>query len=121
MPRHSLAVVISDLLSPEGAIGGLDALRSRIGDVTVVHVVSPEELEPHLSGEVELIDAESGATLELGLSLDTLAAYRSRFDAWLDARAEQCQQRGMRYMRVRTDRPLASLVMDDLRRAGLLR
>lgn len=120
-PRNSLAVVISDLLSPEGAVNGLDALRSRMGDVAIVHVVSPEELEPEVSGEVELIDAESGDTLELGVSLDTLATYRARLHTWLDSRADDCQRRGMRYVRVQTDQPLANLVMGDLRRGGLLR
>jgi uncharacterized protein (DUF58 family) len=121
VPRGSLAVVVSDLLTPDGAAGGFDALRARVADVAVVHLVSPEELEPRLSGEVELIDQETGATLELGVSLDTLAAYRARLQAWLDARADDCRRRGMRYIRARTDRPLASLVMDDLRSGGLLR
>jgi uncharacterized protein (DUF58 family) len=121
VPRGSLAVVISDLLTPDGAAGGLDTLRARVGDVSVIHLVSPEELEPRLSGEVELVDEETGASLELGVSLDTLAAYRARLQNWLDARADDCHRRGMRYIRVRTDRPLANLVMDDLRRGGLLR
>jgi uncharacterized protein (DUF58 family) len=117
----TLAVVISDLLSPDGAASGLDSLRARLGDVAVVHIVSPQELDPSVSGEVELIDAESGRALELGVSLDTLAAYRTRFNAWLDARADECLRRGLRYIRVRTDRPLASIVLDDLRRGGLLK
>ena len=121
VPRSSLAVVVSDLLAPDGPAAGLDAIRARIADVAVIHLVSPEELEPRLSGEVELVDEETGATLELGVSMDTLAAYRARLQAWLDARTDDCHRRGMRYIRARTDRPLASLVMDDLRRGGLLR
>jgi hypothetical protein len=119
--RNSLAVVVSDLLTPDGAAAGLDALRARVADVAVVHVVSPIELDPRLAGEVELVDAESGETLELGVSADTLAAYRTRYQGWLDGRAADCQSRGMRYVRVRTDRPLASIVLDDLRRGALLR
>jgi uncharacterized protein (DUF58 family) len=125
IPRHSgpnsLAVVVSDLLSPEGAASGLDALAARVADVAVVHVVAPQELDPSMSGEVELIDAESGATLELGISLETLAVYRARYEAWLEARATDCRQRGLRYVRVATDRPLAGIVLDDLRRGGVLR
>jgi uncharacterized protein (DUF58 family) len=116
-----LVVIVSDLLSPDGAARGLESLQVRQADVAVVHVVSPDELEPRLTGELSLVDAESGETLELGVSLETLAAYRSRFKAWLDARASDCRTRGMRYARVRTDRPLSAVVLDDLRRAGLLR
>jgi hypothetical protein len=117
-----LVVVVSDLLSPEGAASGLESLRTaRNADVCVLHVVSPDELNPRFSGEMELIDAETDQTLELGVSLDTLAAYRARFRTWLEDRENECRSRGIRYLRVHTDRPLESIVLDDLRRVGVLR
>jgi uncharacterized protein (DUF58 family) len=119
--RSSLAVVVSDLLTPDGAAAGLDELRARLGDVAVVHVVSREELEPQLSGEVELVDSETGASLELGVSAQTLAAYREKLRRWLEVTEQSCLRRGVRYMRVRTDQPLTGIVLDDLRRGGLLR
>jgi uncharacterized protein (DUF58 family) len=122
--RHSavpLVVVVSDLLTPRGAARGLESLQVRQADTVVIHVVSPEELDPRLSGEVELIDAESDEMLELGVSLETLAAYRARFANWLEERAAECRTRGIRYARVRTDRPIAEVVLDDLRRAGILK
>jgi uncharacterized protein (DUF58 family) len=116
-----LVVIVSDLLTPNGVGSGLEALQARLADLNVVHVVSPEELDPQVSGEVELLDSESGEALELGVSQETLAAYRTRFNAWLEERAAECRRRGIRYVQVRTDRPLASVILDDLRRAGLLR
>jgi uncharacterized protein (DUF58 family) len=119
--RQTLAVFVSDLLTPTGVAGGLQALQAHQADVAVIHVVSPDELDPRLSGEVELVDAETSGVLELGVSLETLAAYRARFAAWLDERAAECRTRGVRYARVRTDRPLNVVVLDDLRQAGMLR
>jgi hypothetical protein len=78
-------------------------------------------MEPRLSGEMELVDAETNEVLELGVSLETLAAYRARFAAWLDEQETECRGQGVRYVRVRTDRPLTSVVLDDLRRGGVLR
>jgi uncharacterized protein (DUF58 family) len=119
--RQPLVVLVSDLLSPVGLSVGLDALQSRQADVVVLHVVSPEEMDPALSGELELVDAETSQTLQLGVSLETLAAYRARFARWLAECEAECMQHGMRYARVSTDRPLASVILDDLRRAGVLR
>ena len=116
-----LVIIVSDLLTAAGVADGLDELQARRADVAVIHVVSPEEIDPTLSGELQLLDSESGSAMELGVSLETLAAYRSRFANWLDERAGECRARGIRYVRVRTDRPLASVLLDDLRRGGLLR
>jgi uncharacterized protein (DUF58 family) len=119
--RQPLVVVVSDLLTPAGAAAGLEALQQQQADVVVVHVVSPDELKPSFSGDAELVDAETGAVLDIGVSLETLAAYRTRFAAWLAERGADCTTRGIRYVRTATDRPLAAIMLDDLRQARVLK
>jgi uncharacterized protein (DUF58 family) len=119
--RQPLVVVVSDLLTPTGVALGLDALHARQTDLVVLQVMSPDEVNPRLTGEVELIDAETNEVLEVGVSLATLSAYRARVATWLDEREAECITRGIRYARLMTDRPLASVVLDDLRAAGVLR
>jgi hypothetical protein len=119
--RQPLVVVVSDLLSPAGAAAGLEALQANQADVVVLHIVSPDELDPSWSGEAELVDAETGEVLDIGISLDTLAAYRARFAAWLADREAECVTRGIRYARIRTDRPVATIMLDDLRQARVLK
>jgi uncharacterized protein (DUF58 family) len=118
---NSLVILVSDLLTPDGLAAGLDAVRARVADAAILHVLSPDEQAPELSGELELVDAETGRTLELGVSQATLQAYRQQFADWLDAREAECRRRGLRYIRVRTDRPVNEVVLDDLRRGGLVR
>jgi hypothetical protein len=116
---QALVVVVSDLLVPDGVAASLDALLGC--DVVVLHVVAPEELEPALTGEAELVDAETGEVMQIGASLETLSAYRTAFAEWLDGQRSECERRGMRYVRVRSDRPLEQVVLEDLREAGVLR
>jgi len=73
------------------------------------------------TSELELIDAETNKVLEVGVSLATLSAYRPRFATWLDEREAECHARGVRYARLMTDRDLASVMLDDLRSAAVLR
>jgi len=116
-----LVVLVSDLLTPDGMAGGLDTLLGQRADVVVLHVYSPDEQDPSLAGEIELLDAESGDILELGASLATLDAYRARYRTWQDEQAAACTSRGLRYVRLSTERPLTSVVLDDLRSAQVLR
>jgi uncharacterized protein (DUF58 family) len=116
-----LVVLVSDLLAPSGMAAGLDGLLAQRTDVVVLHVFSPEEADPRLAGEVELVDAETGGILELGASLATLEAYRGRYAAWQEDQAQACTDRGLRYVRLSTNRSLTSVILDDLRRGRVLR
>ncbi|HEY3058023.1 MAG TPA: DUF58 domain-containing protein [Chloroflexota bacterium] len=119
--NQRLVVLVSDLLTPDGMAHGLDELLAQRTDVVVLHVFAPEELDPRLAGEVELVDAETGDILELGASLATLDAYRGRYAGWLDEQAAACAARGVRYVRVSTERALTSVILEDLRHAQVLR
>jgi uncharacterized protein (DUF58 family) len=116
-----LAILISDLLSPDGYEAGLDALRQAGLDVGVIQVLSPQELEPAQGGDVELEDAETGEIVEVSLTPRMLAIYRERLDRWCADAEEACTRRGIVYCRVSTADPLDNLLLDRLRRVGVLR
>jgi len=87
--RHALAqvsgrgvlVLISDLLDP-GAERALRDLAGTGSDVIVLHVLAPDELAPSLEGDLRLVDAESGASVDVTLDL----AARERYAASVEAR-----------------------------------
>jgi uncharacterized protein (DUF58 family) len=116
-----LAILISDLLSPDGYQDGLDALLQAGLDVVVLQVLSPQELEPVEGGDVELEDAETGEIVQVSLTPRMIAIYRERLDRWCAEAEEACGRRGIAYCRVSTDTPLEDLLLDQLRRVGILR
>jgi uncharacterized protein (DUF58 family) len=115
-----LAILISDLMSPDGYETGLDALLRAGLDVVVLQVLSPQELEPPPGGDVELEDAETGELVQVSLTPRMIAVYRERLDRWCDQAEEACARRGIIYSRVSTDTPLEDLMLDRMRRIGLL-
>jgi uncharacterized protein (DUF58 family) len=116
-----LAIVISDLLSPDGYEDGIDALLQAGLDVIVIQVLSPQELEPAEGGDVELVDAETGEVVEVSLTPRMIAIYRERLDQWCADAEEICAKRGISYCLASTDTPLEDLFLDQLRRVGILR
>ncbi|MEZ5229436.1 MAG: VWA domain-containing protein [Acidimicrobiales bacterium] len=58
-----LTVVISDLLTPEWD-AGIARLPARRGEF-VVHLLDRTDLDPDLTGDLELVDAETGERLEV--------------------------------------------------------
>jgi len=113
-----LVVVISDLLDPEGYERGLKALLERRFDVHVIHVLSPDEMNPRFGGDLRLLDAETGELRDLTLDGEALRAYRQRLHDFL-GRAEQfCLRHEISYHRVVTDSPVEAFVLGQLK--GLL-
>ena len=116
-----LAIVISDLLSPEGYEEGLDALLQAGLDVVVIQVLSPQELEPAEGGDVELEDAETGEIVQVSLTPRMIGIYRERLDRWCADAEDACARRGITYLRTATDVPLEDLLLEQLRRVGVLK
>ena len=115
------AVLISDMLSPDGWQTGLESLQRAGLDVVLLHLLSPGELEPEVGGELELVDAETGEIVEVSLTAKTVAEYRARLDEWCAGIEQFCAERAISYVRVRTDTPLDDLLLTTLRRVLILR
>jgi uncharacterized protein (DUF58 family) len=119
--RPGLAVLISDLFSPGGYQDGLSTLLARGYEVILLHVLAPGEADPHLAGDLKLVDVESGYEQPVSIDAGMRALYRQRLDAWRDENARWCGQRGAAYVPVVTDTPFDELILSHLRRQGLIR
>jgi uncharacterized protein (DUF58 family) len=110
-----LAVLISDLMDPGGYEIGLRALLERRFDVHVVHLLSPEEIDPSFGGDLQLIDSETGETRELTLDGEALRAYRKRTHDFFDRAEGFCRAQEIGYRRVVTDTPLEEFMLTELK------
>jgi uncharacterized protein (DUF58 family) len=119
--RAGLVVLVSDLLSPAGYVEGLSQLAVRGHEVAVVHVLSPDEVEPPLGGDLRLLDVETGDHQEVTIDGGMRALYRRRLAAWRGEIRATCRARDVHYVPVETDTPVDRVVLYDLRRVGLVR
>ncbi len=116
-----VAVVLTDLLDPGGYADGLKALLSRRFEVLLLHVVSEEELNPALRGDLTLLDAEGGLTREVSVDRRVLEEYRARLRAHFRAAEAFCLRHRIDYLRASTAVPWTDLILRHLRRGGFLR
>jgi uncharacterized protein (DUF58 family) len=122
-------IVVSDLLDstahPAGTAGlpaaGLNALAGRGFEVTLLHVLAPDELRPELAGDLKLRDLETGAEVEITADEALLRRYRDGLAAWQDDLRRFCGARGMHYVPVESTVPLEELLFAWLRQHAVLR
>lgn len=119
--RPGLCFVISDMFSPSGYLDGLNALLGKGHEVVLLHVLSPDEVEPPLAGDLRLVDVETGAMQEVSLDGPTRELYSRRVNAWRDDIRAECRRRDVHYLPLVTNDAWEKVLLFDLRRLGLMR
>lgn len=121
--RGGIVVLVSDLLDRAGFEQGLSYLLAgqRSTEVYVFHVLAPEELEPTLRGDLRLVDREDGSAVEVSVSASLLKGYRRTLDAFRSEAQEYCSRHGLHYIFTSTAVPFDRLVLEYLRRRGLVK
>jgi uncharacterized protein (DUF58 family) len=112
---RGVVVLLSDLLDPasERVVRELAATGS---ELIVLHVLSPDELDPQLEGDLKLVDSESGERIDVTVDLATIDDYKARLAAWQDGLADLATKRRASYVPLSTDINLNDLVFAELRR-----
>ncbi len=116
-----ILVLLTDLLDKSGYEQALRVLLAQKMDVFVVHILSPEELNPDLQGDLRLVDSEDADTAEITVSRPLLDRYQQTLAAFLTGARDYCNRRGMTYIPVNTRIPVADVVTKYLRQRGLVR
>jgi len=127
LSERGLVVVISDFLAQGGELpvadfeDGLGRLRFQGHEVWAILVESPEEIHPPESGEIELVDAETGQVAQLRVTPEAVAGYLARREKFLQRFDHWTMKQGIAHLRARTDMPVDELVLDVMRRGGFLK
>jgi uncharacterized protein (DUF58 family) len=116
---RGVVVLISDLLDP-AADRVIRELAATNSELIILHVLSPQELDPALEGDLRLIDVETGDGMDVTVDLATIDGYKARLAAWREAFADLAAKRRASYVDLATDLPLADLVFAELRRRRVL-
>lgn len=120
-PGQGVAVVISDFMDKGGFEDALRYLVAQRLDVYVIQVLSPEETDPGVVGDLKLVDVEDADEAEITVSQPLLKRYKQNLDAFRGALAEFCARRGMTYVFATTTTPFESLVLQHLRKRGMFK
>jgi uncharacterized protein (DUF58 family) len=112
---RGVVVLLSDLLDP-AADKVIRELAATGSELIVLHILSPDELDPTMEGDVRLVDVETGDGIDVTVDLATIDDYKARLAAWQESFADLASRRGATYVPISTDLPLAELVFAELRR-----
>ncbi len=120
-PGRGVVVLISDLMDKSGYEQALRYFVSHQVDCYVIHILSEEELEPDVEGDLKLVDCEDQDEAEITVSAPLLNRYQKTLNAFVASAQEFCSRRGIHYLLANNQMPVQELVAQQLRRRGLVR
>ena len=118
---RGIVVLLSDLMDKQGYESALRMLLGRQMDLFVLHILSQEEMDPDLKGDLKLVDCEDDDQTEVSVSQQLLKKYKQTLAAFIQQARRFCSQRGITYVLTRSDQSVEVLVNQYLRERGLIR
>ena len=116
-----IVVLLSDLMDKGGYEEALRYLVARQLDIYVIQVLSQEEIEPEIVGDLRLVDIEDEDMAEITVSGPLLKRYKQNLAAYRAALHEFCTRRGVTYLFTSNHVPFDRLVLTYLRQRGLVK
>ncbi len=116
-----ILVLITDLMDKSGYETALRFLLTQDMDIYVLHVLSPEELDPAVKGDLKLVDCEDKDVAEITVSRPLLDRYKRTLASFINGAKDFCTRRGMNYLMTSTDTSVEQLVTSYLRQRGLVK
>ncbi|MCA9279744.1 MAG: DUF58 domain-containing protein [Phycisphaeraceae bacterium] len=122
---RGIMIVMSDFFIKEGYEDGLRMLAGHGYDVFALQVLSPQEVDPTgpngIAGDLRLRDVEDEDFAEITVSAPLLKRYKATLDAYRDNLRTFCARREIMHMTTQSDMPIDTLLVDSLRRKGVLK
>jgi uncharacterized protein (DUF58 family) len=100
---------------------GLTALLSRRFEISLIHLLAPDEVDPPLTGDLRLLDAETGQAVEITADYEAIARYKAGLTAWQAEIRNWSSQRNITYLPVTTGVPFEEFIFTFLRQQGILK
>lgn len=119
--RKGVAIVISDFYDFAGYEEAFRRLFAADMEVLALHILSPQELKPDMQGDIRLVDAEFGHTTDVSMGRNVADLYERTLSAFTNGIRDYVVGRGGHYLLTSTATPFDRLVLDVLRRRGVIR
>lgn len=117
---RGVLVVLSDFFDKSGFENGLRYISGGKYDTFAVQILSPQEIEPQITGDLKLKDIEDGDFAEVSITGPLIKKYKSNLNAYCLSLKDYITRRGGSYLFSSTAVPFETLVLNYLRERRLL-
>lgn len=119
--KPGVSIIFSDFLFEDGYEAGVSFVQAAHQEVMLLQLLTEEERDPQLQGDVRLIDCETQAGKEIAITPPVLEGYRQSLATFQLGLKEFSSLRGMAYADVDPSLTVEDIVFKTLALKGLIR
>lgn len=119
--KAGISIIFSDFLFDQGYEQGLSFIQAARQEVTLVQLLSKEERDPFMQGDMRLVDSETQQGREIALTPSLLHAYRNSVRKYQEDLAGFAFGRGMTYLDVEPEQSVEQIMYQVFQQSGLIR
>jgi uncharacterized protein (DUF58 family) len=112
--RAGVLVIVTDALAASGDLDAwpraISRARASGHDVRLVQILALEDVDPPWDGDLQVVDAETGAFVDVTFDVAARTAYAQRLESLVVALRESCRRNKATYVRARSDEPVLAVV-----------
>ncbi len=120
LQSRGISIVISDFFTDGSIEDGIKYLLYKNQQVVLIHVLSPEELQPEVYGQVRLVDGESREGRNMTITPAMLKHYEKKLNSFINEIKAFSSRMGVTYIQVSSEEQIEKIVFEYLTRAGVI-
>ena len=117
-PQRGLVIMISDFLDDADCLHPLQYLADFGHELLLIQLWGEEDREPSGRGEIELVDAETGAQMKIALDDNAREEYKLAFDVYAGEIRRLALRNGGRYAGLSTRVPIEEAMFGPMTTVG---
>jgi uncharacterized protein (DUF58 family) len=118
--RPGVVFILSDFLDASDYRRQMKLLAHNGYELNLIQILSNQELQPDLSGDLELVDSETGQSCEVSSWDVSLRSYHAALAGFTTGLESFCRSLGHGYVLATTDQPFEALLFKNLIGARML-
>lgn len=116
---RSTFFVVSDFYSYDG-LQGLKVLSAAGNEIHCLQILTPDETNPAMRGDVRLVDSETADRTDVSISPHSMRRYLHQMRSLQELVRTTAHHSMASYYSISNNEPLDSLLLEDLRKAGIV-
>ncbi len=109
--KPGTVIILSDFLDEKGYQKGLRSLADKDWNIFIIQVLTPEEIDPQIEGDIRIVDIETEKKTNINIDQDALSSYRKKVDNFRNELQSFALHYDIKYIFYKTDIDFEDLIL----------